>query len=117
MTRLPLTSTPPVLSVTRTGPTIVFGSQPVAADEHGAGAAADRERPGDRRAADPHGGRAVRDDRPGDPAALDVERAARRDRHRPGLAPAGADADRLARGDVQRPRAAARSGTAASSSP
>ena len=50
-------------------------------------------------------GRAVRDDRPGDPAALDVERPARRDRHRPGLAPAGADADRLTRRDVQRPRA------------
>ena len=48
-------------------------------------------------------------------AALDVERPARRDRHRPGLAAAGADADGLAGRDVQRPRAAARSGTDASS--
>ena len=104
MTWLPFTSTPPVLSVTRSGPTIVLGSQASPPTSDGAAAAADRDGSLEGGGADADCCRACRRQRPVDRAALDLERSARIHRDRSALDATGADADRLSLRHGQRTR-------------
>src|SRR5581483_320504 len=74
----------------------------VPAREHSRAAAADRERPGDRRPTETDACRGRHDQRTRDPSTFDVDGTAANHAHRSGLDPTGTDTERLPRRNRQR---------------